>query len=66
MYTASVIKSNHQILVTGPSGFRNYVSCDAMPLFAVVQGNELHVTLESGYINVYDFKTSQRLRTITG
>jgi hypothetical protein len=66
MYTASVISSSNQIMVIGPSGFRNYVSCDAKPQSAVIQGDEVHVVLENGWINVYNFRTSARLRTITG
>lgn len=66
MYTASVISSSNQILILGPAGFRNYVSCSAKPTFAVVQGGEVHATLENGWVDVYNLKTSARIRTITG
>ena len=66
MYTASVIGSSNQIMVIGPNGFRNYVSCSAKPTFAVIQGDEVHATLENGWVDVYNIRTSARIRTITG
>ena len=67
MYTASIAsRAAGQILITGPNGYRNYVSTDRNPVFAVIQGDEVHVTLENGWINIHDFRTSRRIRTITG
>lgn len=66
MYSASILKSSKQIMVIGSGGFRNYISCEGVPIFAVVQGDEVHATLENGWVSCYNLKTGQRLRTITG
>lgn len=65
MFSAVIVnRGANQILITGPNGHRNYISCDAKPVTAVVQGNEVHAVLENGHMNVYDLMRGTRLRTV--
>lgn len=66
MYSVCVNKNDKRVLVIAPNGTRQYIPVDGTPIFAVVQGDELHTTLENGHVEIRNVRTSAMIRTIIG